>query len=136
MSPIHSESGCAGQRAFEILWQAHVLAIIEIESKTILNKHKKIDSWFLARYGMNIYRGCTHDCAYCDGRAEGYYVDGEFGRDISVKVNASALPGGHNAPILPPLVIIRNDGMSVMIGSTPQAKASSTAMPLPSLWLP
>jgi DNA repair photolyase len=25
---------------------------------------------------------------YCDGRAEGYYVEGEFGRDVSVKINA------------------------------------------------
>lgn len=37
---------------------------------------------------MNLYRGCTHNCVYCDGRAEGYYVDGEFGTDVSVKVNA------------------------------------------------
>ena len=25
---------------------------------------------------------------YCDGRSEGYYVDGEFGEDVTVKVNA------------------------------------------------
>ena len=37
---------------------------------------------------MNLYRGCTHDCAYCDGRAENYYVEGEFGRDLTVKTNA------------------------------------------------
>lgn len=37
---------------------------------------------------MNLYRGCTHNCVYCDGRAEGYYVDGEFGKDVVVKVNA------------------------------------------------
>lgn len=37
---------------------------------------------------MNLYRGCTHNCVYCDGRAEGYYVEGEFGKDIVVKVNA------------------------------------------------
>ncbi len=37
---------------------------------------------------MNLYRGCTHNCAYCDGRAEGYYVDGEFGTEVAVKVNA------------------------------------------------
>ena len=37
---------------------------------------------------MNLYRGCTHNCAYCDGRAEGYYVDGEFGNEVTVKVNA------------------------------------------------
>jgi len=37
---------------------------------------------------MNLYRGCQHNCAYCDGRAEGYYVEGEFGRDVGVKINA------------------------------------------------
>ncbi len=60
----------------------------EIQSKSILRKQKKIESWFLSYYGMNLYRGCTHNCSYCDGRAEGYYVDGEFGCDISVKTNA------------------------------------------------
>jgi DNA repair photolyase len=64
------------------------LAMKEIEAKSVLRKHKKIDSWFLSRYGMNLYRGCTHNCVYCDGRAEGYYVEGEFGRDVSVKINA------------------------------------------------
>lgn len=64
------------------------MSIKETEAKSILRKHKKIDSWFLSRYGMNLYRGCTHNCVYCDGRAEGYYVEGEFGKDVVVKVNA------------------------------------------------
>jgi len=64
------------------------LVVKEIEAKSILRKHKKIDSWFLSRYGMNLYRGCTHNCVYCDGRAEGYYVEGEFGSDVVVKINA------------------------------------------------
>lgn len=64
------------------------MTIREIEAKSILRKHKKIDSWFISHYGMNLYRGCSHNCAYCDGRSEGYYVDGEFGEDVAVKVNA------------------------------------------------
>jgi len=64
------------------------MTIREIEAKSILRKYKKIDSWFISRYGMNLYRGCTHNCIYCDGRAEGYYVDGEFGEDVTVKTNA------------------------------------------------
>jgi DNA repair photolyase len=64
------------------------VAIREIKAKSILRKSKKIDSWFISHYGMNLYRGCNHNCVYCDGRSEGYYVEGEFGRDISVKVNA------------------------------------------------
>jgi DNA repair photolyase len=57
-------------------------------AKSILRKHKKIDSWFLSRYGMNLYRGCIHNCIYCDGRTEKYNVDGEFGEDVVVKINA------------------------------------------------
>jgi DNA repair photolyase len=64
------------------------VVIREIEAKSILRKHKKIDSWFVSRYGMNLYRGCAHNCVYCDGRAEKYNVEGEFGKEVSVKVNA------------------------------------------------
>lgn len=60
----------------------------EIEAKTVLRKHKKIDSWFSSYFGANLYRGCAHNCAYCDGRTEKYQVDGEFGRNVSVKINA------------------------------------------------
>jgi len=65
--------------------------IIEKNAKSILRKYKKIDSWFITHYGMNLYRGCLHNCVYCDGRAERYYVDGEFGKDIIVKNNASEI---------------------------------------------
>jgi DNA repair photolyase len=37
---------------------------------------------------MNLYRGCAHDCVYCDGRSERYQVDGAFGKDVVVKTNA------------------------------------------------
>lgn len=64
------------------------MIINEIHAKTILRKHKRIDSWFISRYGMNLYRGCTHNCVYCDGRAEKYNVQGEFGEEVAVKRNA------------------------------------------------
>lgn len=62
--------------------------IKETQAKSILRKMKKIESWFISYYGMNLYRGCTHNCAYCDGRADRYYVEGEFGCDVTVKSNA------------------------------------------------
>jgi len=37
---------------------------------------------------MNLYRGCAHNCVYCDGRSERYQVDGVFGEDVAVKTNA------------------------------------------------
>jgi len=64
------------------------MAIKEIRAKSLLRKQKKVDSWFVARYGMNLYRGCIHNCVYCDGRAEKYNVEGDFGSDVAVKINA------------------------------------------------
>ena len=62
--------------------------ISEINAKSILRKYKKIDSWFIAKYAMNLYRGCQHNCAYCAGRAEQHHVEGDFGSNITVKINA------------------------------------------------
>ncbi len=64
------------------------MTIKEIEAKSILRKHKRIDSWFVSCYGMNFYRGCAHSCVYCDGRSEKYQVEGEFGEEVAVKINA------------------------------------------------
>ena len=41
-------------------------------------------------YGMNIYRGCTHGCIYCDSRSACYQFTHDF-EDIEVKQNAPAL---------------------------------------------
>ena len=40
--------------------------------------------------GMNVYRGCTHGCIYCDSRSACYRFDHPF-EDIEVKQNAPAL---------------------------------------------
>jgi DNA repair photolyase len=64
------------------------MAVTEIRAKTLLRKMRRIDSFFVASAGMNLYRGCAHDCAYCDGRAEKYRVAGVFGHDVQAKVNA------------------------------------------------
>lgn len=64
------------------------MIVREIEAKSILRKNKKIDSWFISHYGMNLYRGCTHNCTYCDGRTEKYRVEGDFGKEVEVKINA------------------------------------------------
>ena len=41
-------------------------------------------------YGMNIYRGCTHGCIYCDSRSLCYRFTHPF-EDIEVKKNAPEL---------------------------------------------
>ena len=41
-------------------------------------------------FGMNIYRGCTHGCIYCDSRSKCYQFTHPF-EDIEVKRNAPEL---------------------------------------------
>jgi DNA repair photolyase len=43
-----------------------------------------------ATNGMNLYRGCTHGCIYCDSRSACYQMDHPF-EDVAVKRNAPEL---------------------------------------------
>ncbi len=43
-----------------------------------------------AKNGMNLYRGCTHGCIYCDSRSNCYGFTHDF-EDIEVKQNAPEL---------------------------------------------
>ena len=43
-----------------------------------------------AQNGMNLYRGCSHGCIYCDSRSRCYHMDHAF-EDIEVKANAIEL---------------------------------------------
>lgn len=57
-----------------------------IPAKTIITKTKS-SQWFGADYNMNIYRGCTHGCIYCDSRSD-CYQNKEFD---TIKAKADAL---------------------------------------------
>lgn len=43
-----------------------------------------------AKNGINLYRGCSHGCIYCDSRSKCYRMNHDF-EDIEVKENAEAL---------------------------------------------
>ncbi len=60
--------------------------IREIQAKTILNTVSGKDDWFGLKYNINLYRGCQHQCIYCDSRSACYEI--ENFADILVKVNA------------------------------------------------
>jgi len=43
-----------------------------------------------AKNGMNLCRGCTHGCIYCDSRSKCYRIEHDF-EDVQIKSNAPAL---------------------------------------------
>jgi len=63
--------------------------IREIQAKVLLSHTKSPDTWFGIKYNMNLYRGCEHQCIYCDSRSECYQIE-DFS-DVLVKVNAIEL---------------------------------------------
>jgi DNA repair photolyase len=59
----------------------------EREVKAALRAAPLPEPFFASRYSFSPYMACGHGCAYCDGRAERYWVEGEFDRDIVVRTN-------------------------------------------------
>ncbi|MDO5126753.1 MAG: radical SAM protein [Eubacteriales bacterium] len=52
--------------------------------------YKEVKAILSPQNGMNLYRGCTHGCIYCDSRSKCYRMDHEF-EDIEVKLHAPDL---------------------------------------------
>ena len=61
----------------------------EREVKKTLRAASLPEPFFASRYSFSPYMACGHGCAYCDGRAERYWVEGEFDRDIVVRTNVA-----------------------------------------------
>ena len=57
-----------------------------VAAKTIINRVRKPSSWFGTEFNMNIYRGCSHGCIYCDSRSN-CYRNPDFNK-VKVKENA------------------------------------------------
>jgi DNA repair photolyase len=58
----------------------------EIQVKTVLNKTKRRDAWFLDDYTINPYSGCSFNCLYCYIRGSKYGIHME--EKLSIKANA------------------------------------------------
>ena len=61
----------------------------DIQVKTILNKTKRRDPWFLDDYTINPYSGCSFNCLYCYIRGSKYGTHME--EKLAVKTNAVEL---------------------------------------------
>ena len=57
-----------------------------VPAKSIVHPVKYKGEWFGHEYNMNIYRGCSHGCIYCDSRSDCYHID-DFS-DVRAKENA------------------------------------------------
>ncbi len=59
-----------------------------IEAKSGISRGTLPEPFLVSLYrALAPYRGCGHGCAYCDGRAEKYFVEGIFDREIGVRFN-------------------------------------------------
>lgn len=68
----------------------NAVMIEKIRASSILSKVKGgPDPWFGISYSMNLYRGCQHQCIYCDSRSTVYGIK-DF-RRIELKENAISL---------------------------------------------
>lgn len=82
----------------------------EIKVKSLLNKQKKRDHWFLGDYTLNPYAGCSMGCIYCYTRGSKY--GGDHGIKVSAKSNA--------VPILKKQLknrILKNERGFIVLGS-------------------
>ncbi|MGZ7108176.1 MAG: radical SAM protein [Methanobacterium sp.] len=63
--------------------------INEIQVKSILNKHKRRDSWSLIDYTLNPFKGCEFNCLYC--YIHGSHYGGGETHKFKVKSNAAEI---------------------------------------------
>jgi DNA repair photolyase len=58
----------------------------EIKVKSVLNKQKHADDWFLSGYSINPFSGCSFNCVYCYTKGSRYGEHQVPG--LAVKINA------------------------------------------------
>ena len=62
-----------------------------IQAKKAIRKDPFAGVFTASMYKCSPYHACEHGCIYCDGRAEKYYVEGEFDKDIVIRENLAEL---------------------------------------------
>jgi len=60
--------------------------MLQKQVRSILNKHKQRDAWFLTDYSVNPYEGCSCNCLYCYIRGSKYGANMDEG--LVIKSNA------------------------------------------------
>ena len=63
------------------------IRVHERKIKQALRRGDLSGTFVIGKYRLAPYMACEHGCAYCDGRAERYWVEGDFDRDIVARTN-------------------------------------------------
>lgn len=80
--------------------------------KHLLRKTSAVDPFFVGKFWFSPYQACAHGCRYCDGRAERYFVEGEFDRDIVVRRNAPEVLAAETGKLRERGVVFIGSGIS------------------------
>ena len=51
----------------------------------------KVKGILSSKNGMNLFRGCTHGCIYCDSRSKCYQMNHKF-EDVEVEIHNGGQP--------------------------------------------
>jgi len=76
----------SGGKKSNKLWFIYFWSMLQKQVKSVLNKHKQRDGWFLTDYSVNPYEGCSCNCLYCYIRGSKYGANMDEG--LVIKSNA------------------------------------------------
>ena len=65
----------------------YYVIVQSIRAKTLIRTSEQSP----AHVHLNPYQGCYHDCRYCDGKSERYYMHEDFTKRVIAKINAPEL---------------------------------------------
>jgi DNA repair photolyase len=80
--------------------------------KKVLSRSDFANPFVPSTVKFSPYRACEHACKYCDGRAEKYYVEGNFERDIVVRRNLAQLLKEELTKLREPAIVSIGSGVS------------------------
>lgn len=63
------------------------MIIEKYEAKSLIRTSKRSPH----HIHLNIYQGCFHNCSYCDGKSEEYFMHDDYNNKIRAKINAPEL---------------------------------------------
>jgi|WetSurMetagenome_2_1015567.scaffolds.fasta_scaffold27993_2 DNA repair photolyase len=80
--------------------------------KKVLTRSDLAEPFIPSKVRFSPYRACEHACKYCDGRAEKYFVEGNFECDVVVRRNLPELLRQELEKLREPTIVSIGSGVS------------------------